>query len=197
MPDKEKYFSELDKSPHYTQISSKRKHLFVVIVEAIIAVFIYYQYDYISTFHSSLIAPSLLGSFTAALAQSINQYAKHKFSVNKIVKFLVWGSINGCFTVLWIDVLITQTDNVMYRVLADQLVAAPLFQLVFNILNALWDHGELNGHMNGYFHSLKYSYCFWPFFLVASFVFVPKEFMFPANCAANLIWNLILSKITA
>ena len=41
-----------------------------------------------------------------------------------------------------------------------------MFQLIFNILNALWDQGEVFSSATriAFFKSLKYSYCFWPFF---------------------------------
>ncbi|KAK6458221.1 uncharacterized protein RJT20DRAFT_126187 [Scheffersomyces xylosifermentans] len=183
---------------HFLQNAAvvRRQLITALLLETIISLTIYFNYDSLCLV-SPVLGPSLLGSSTAALAQSLNQYSRMKFSLSRLIKFIVWGSINGYFTVIWIDILIMRVDNLAYRVIIDQTVGAPVFQLIFSILSSLWDHGELSVNTrNSYFKSLKYSYCFWPFFSVCSFVFIPKVMMFPANCLANLIWNLILSKLS-
>lgn len=173
----------------------KRSLIHNLVLETIISAVIYYNYEVLLQVHR-LLAPTLLGAATASLAQSINQYVKKKLNYNKIFKFMVWGIINGSFTVLWIDFIISKTDNLVYRIMIDQLVGAPLFQLIFNILSTLWDTGEISHNTRAlYFKSLKYSYCFWPFFSIVSFGFIPETFLFPANCLANLLWSLILSKL--
>lgn len=175
-----------------------RKLIAYLIVESIISLAIYLNYTNIAiTTSTTLIGPTLLGASTAALAQSFNQFIRKKFSFNRICKFIVWGSINGCFTVLWIDLLINQIDNLIIRIITDQLIGAPIFQMVFNILNTLWDNGEITSSIRTtYLKSLKYSYCFWPFFSIISFMLIPQSMIFPASCLANLIWNSILSKLS-
>ncbi|ODV81873.1 uncharacterized protein CANTADRAFT_127621 [Suhomyces tanzawaensis NRRL Y-17324] len=205
----EKIYQDLEKSNplhpvdsassvlHYNPATSgiKRKLLLLLLVETVISLVVYYNYEHIGSLYT-LLAPTLLGASTAALAQTLNQYQKKKLSINRILKFIVWGSINGYFTVLWIDMLIFQFDNLFYRIAVDQLVGAPTFQLFFTILNSLWDHGELTKKTRiAYMISLRYSYCFWPFFSVASFMLIPQSMMFPCNCLANLIWNIILSRL--
>lgn len=173
----------------------RRKVALYIILEGFTTLFIYYYYSLLLEIHP-LFAPTLLGSSTAALAQTINQYAKVKFSLDKICKFLVWGGINGCFTDLWINLLLSNFDNLFYRIILDQLLGAPTFQLIFNILSTLWDHGEVVPSTRAtYFKSLKYSYCFWPFFSICEFTLVPENMMFPLNCLATLLWNVILSKL--
>ncbi|KAG5419773.1 hypothetical protein I9W82_001653 [Candida metapsilosis] len=169
---------------------------FALVIQTMISCSIYYQYQKISEINQML-APTLLGCFSGGLAQSINQFSRKKFKFNKIIEFMIWGSINGYFTVSWINLLMQRFENIVYRILVDQAIGAPTFQLIFNILNALWDHGEVftKATRNAYFKSLKYSYCYWPFFSVFSFVFIPQSMMFPCNCLANLIWNLILSRL--
>ncbi|KAI3404227.2 hypothetical protein KGF56_002988 [Candida oxycetoniae] len=207
--------SELEKSPstvptfasfdvdtrnRYTLHPSSKhmlKRLYgALFIEAAISLTLYYHYLEISAINPML-APTLLGCFSGALAQSINQLFKKKFTLNKIFKFMLWGSINGYFTVAWINILIVNVDKLVYRILIDQVVGAPIFQLIFNILNTLWDQGELFSKTtkNAYFKSLKYSYCYWPFFSILSFMLIPEAAMFPCNCLANLVWNLILSKL--
>lgn len=183
--------SNLYPVPKYT----RRTLVNNLIIEAIISGIIYYYYDWILIKHR-LLAPALLGSATATLAQSINQFAKKKLNYSRIFKFLVWGCINGSFTILWIDFLTTKTDSLYYRILWDQLIGVPCFQLVFNVLNTLWDTGEISQNAKAlYVKSLKYSYCFWPFVSIVSFAFVPEPLIFPWNCLANLFWSMILTKV--
>lgn len=202
---KEKVDADLEKSMavdsknyhlHPTSLTIVKKLLFALIIESTISCFVYYYYDRIGLIHPML-APAMLGCFSGALAQSMNQYSKRKFNLNKIFKFMVWGFINGYFTSAWISILVTRVDNLFYRILIDQSCGTPMFQLIFNILNALWDQGEVFSSATriAFFKSLKYSYCFWPFFSIVLFIFIPETLMFPCNCLANLFWNLILSKI--
>ncbi|CAN3366199.1 hypothetical protein DICA4_E32000 [Diutina catenulata] len=175
---------------------SRSKTLLLMLVEAMALAAFYTNYDLIKLQIHPLAAPVLLGSATAALAQTFNQYTKSQLSYSRLSKFLVWGAINGMFTALWIDLVVRSTDNVVYRVLFDQLVGAPCFQLLFNVLNSLWEHGEITSTTRlSFFKSLRYSYCFWPFFSILGFGFLDPEFMFPANCLGTLLWNVILSKL--
>lgn len=190
-------FNEKSPSPfNPTSKSTFKKLIIALVIESTIALTIYYNYDYLNLFHPML-APTLLGCSSGALAQSINQYFKRKFYLNKIVKFMIWGCINGYFTVAWINILVTRIDNLPARIIIDQLVGSPSFQLIFNILNTLWDQGELYTSSTGhsFVKSLKYSYCYWPFFSILLFMLIPQSLMFPCNCLANLLWNIILCKI--
>ncbi|CAI5760647.1 unnamed protein product [Candida verbasci] len=199
---KEEIEHDLEKSSTTTthlHPSSKpilKRLLFALFIELVISSTIYYNYDKINVINPML-GPTLLGCFSGALAQSINQYFKKKFTLNKIFKFMVWGLINGYFTAAWINILITRVENLFYRIMTDQFIGAPIFQLIFNLLNSLWDQGELFTitTKNSFFKSLKYSYCYWPFVSIFSFVFIPQSLMFPCNCLANLLWNIILSKL--
>ncbi|CAK7892879.1 hypothetical protein CAAN1_01S12112 [[Candida] anglica] len=178
-----------------TAKSIQRKLVLYVVFEAMTSLFLYYKYTDLISVHR-LLAPMMLGASSAALAQSINQYMKKKFSLSKVCKFIVWGLINGSLTVLWVDMLMFQFENTFYRIATDQIVGAPCFQLIYNILSALWDTGEISGCFSpAHMKSFKYSYCFWPFFSVCAFIFLPQSTMFPAYCLANLVWNLILSKL--
>ena len=168
----------------------------ILLCEITISLFIYYYYPSLENLHG-LVAPCLLGASTAALAQSINQYSKKKFNQNKIYKFILWGLINGICTVLWTRVITDYFQELTHRVLIDQLIGSPVFQLVFNILNSLWNEGTINKSTRiTFLKAMKYSYFFWPFFSIVLFVFIPAEMLFPATCLANLMWNIILSKLS-
>lgn len=170
------------------------RHLVVlsIALELVALLLVYFNYAKLFNVYP-LLAPTLLGALTAALAQLVHQLMREKLSGSRLLKFMVWGCINGCLTAMWIDTLVAQFDSAMYRVLIDQTVGAPLFQLVFSVLSSLWDNDSVPH--NTYFRALRYSYCYWPFVSVGMFIFVPQPLMFPCNCIANLIWNLLLSRV--
>lgn len=185
----------LDSNYYAIPKNVKQKLGLNLIGEIIISLLIYYYYDSILIAHK-LLGPSMLGASTSMLAQSINQFVRQKLNYNKVIKFLVWGAINGCFTALWLNLLFVRFDNILHRIILDQLIGAPIFQLIFTILNTLWDHGEIHPNTkNVYIRSLKFSLCFWPFFSILSFIFIPSSLLFPANCIANLVWSFILARL--
>lgn len=196
-----KPFFEFDKSgSHKLTPTSRRKLLLYIFLEAAATVVIYINYNFLINSYP-LLAPTLLGASTAALAQSLHQYHKRRFSASNIFKFVIWGLINGCTTALWIESLVTHVESVLYRILLDQLIGAPCFQLTFHALSKMWDNANLSApssvsSISAYFSSLKYSYCYWPFVSVAMFMFIPPNLMFLSNCIANLVWNLILSRLS-
>lgn len=174
----------------------KRAYLYIFF-EMMFSIILCTEYSAVALVYP-LLAPILLGSSTAALAQLLNQYWKHKFSDKKVIKFIVWGAINSYFTTLWIDFLVLNVPKASSRILLDQLVGAPLFQLTFTVLSSFADSDIPNPKFTSratYFRSLKYSYCYWPFVSTAMFTLIPPRFMFMSNCLANFIWNMILSKI--
>lgn len=189
---KNKPFYDLDEKK--LSVSGRRTIWLYMFLECVTSLVIYFNYGRLLLLYP-LLAPTLLGASTAALAQSINQYIKGRLVDSRVVKFAIWGLINGCFSALWIEMLILNLDSVIYRVLLDQAVGAPLFQLLFNILSSVWDQDGQNTRAT-FFRALRYSYCYWPFVSIAMFVFVPPQFMFVCNCFANLLWNLILSRVT-
>lgn len=182
-------------TPKSSPSGQRPKLLALLAVETLLAYFVYTNYDKLNTLHP-LLGPIILGACTAALAQTFNQYIKHQLIFHRIAKFITWGALNGLFTALWIEFVFDCTDVTVYRVLIDQGVGAPGFQLLFNLLNSFWEHGEVTTKTrNAFFRSLRWSYCFWPAFLVLAFGFLDPQLVFPANCVATLVWNLILSKL--
>ncbi|ODV64190.1 Mpv17/PMP22 family protein ASCRUDRAFT_18481, partial [Ascoidea rubescens DSM 1968] len=136
----------------------------------------------------------LFGSITSTLAQSFNQIYNRKYAYNQLMKFAIWGSINGVLTCMWIDFLVFRFDNIVFRVLVDQSIGSPTFQLIYFLLSCLWDNLEIKKSFKSIFlRGLKYSYFIWPTFSCLSFMILPPEYIFPANCMVNLIWNIILS----
>lgn len=166
-------------------------------VESIIGIQILYSYDQIAA-KFPLLAPTMLGAASAAFAQSLIQFFRQKFSTNRLLKFIIWGCINGCFTALWIDVLISRFDKVVYQIIVDQIIGAPLFQLMYTALSSIWENDSivsLNAQST-FLKSLRYSYCYWPFISTSMFIFVPPQLMFFLNCLASFVWNLVLSRLS-
>lgn len=188
-----KPFYELDLAKYHRPA---RAYAYVALEFVTTLVFLY-SYDYLISIHRQF-GPACLGAATAALAQSLNQLWKYKVSDSRLLKFVVWGLINGYFTALWLDVLVVQIPNPVLRIVLDQTVGAPLFQLTFTVLSSMWD-GDLMPAPQvraTFLRSLRYSYCYWPFVSMALFTLVPQNRMVFFNCLANFIWNVILSRLT-
>lgn len=192
--DLHKPFYELETQPKHQRPASAYAY---VAIEAFVTLTVYYKYDYLTTLYRPLGA-ACLGAATAALAQSFNQLLKYKFSDSRLLKFIVWGAINGLFTALWLDVLLTQVPTLVLRIVLDQTVGAPLFQLTYTVLSTTWDGESVpSPTMSSVFlRSLRYSYCFWPFVSIATFTVVAPERMVICNCVASFIWNVILSRLS-
>lgn len=194
--------ADLNNKPFYDLNKAKSSRLpkrafLYIFVELVASIIVYSKYTSIALFNP-LLAPILLGAATAALAQLLDQYWRGRFSDRRVAKFISWGAINGYFTALWVDLLVSRISNNAYRIILDQLVGAPLFQLAFTTLSSIWEADHPSSQFStraSFLRSLKYSYCFWPFASIAMFVYVPAHLMVVSNCTANFIWNIILSKI--
>lgn len=188
---KNKPFHDLEK-PKLAQVAS-RAYLYLA-VQLVSIVAVYVNYAYLQEWHP-LLAPTLLGASSAGLAQSISQCYKNIASEGKLFKFLVWGLINGCFTELWIDMLMARVTNVVSRVVIDQTIGASCFQLAFSLLSAAWDLDSTTSPRTTYLRSMRLSYCYWPFVSAAIFTLAPEQRMVMCSCLANFVWNLILTRL--
>lgn len=168
----------------------------LVFIELCAAVEIYYTYFSLSTTYP-LLAPTLLGAVLAALAQSISQILTRKHAPNKICKFLLWGTINGGLTAMWIGMLVANVEHVAFQIIIDQTVGNPMFQFIFALLNSLWERDPLfsGSSRSTFFKSLRYSLCYWPFVSAITFLVVPPRYMFLMNCIATFVWNIVLCKL--
>lgn len=143
----------------------------------------------------------IIGALCSVLAQLFNQIYKRRINITNVIKFFTWGCINGVLTSLWIDVLVLHFQDIVIRVMVDQIIGAPIFQLFFISLMTFWwdsEDAESKSSSNfkrNYFRALKLSYLIWPTFSIMSFALLPAELIFPCNCLVNLIWNIVLSFI--
>ncbi|GEQ69349.1 hypothetical protein JCM33374_g3020 [Metschnikowia sp. JCM 33374] len=189
-----KPFLDLDEN---TKFHRPRRAYVYLILELFVGIQIIYSYDQVAA-RFPLLAPTILGAASAGLAQSLIQFFRQKISTNRLLKFIVWGSINGCFTALWIDVLVTRVDSVVYQIIVDQVIGGPLFQLMYTVLSSIWENDSIVGSaaQATFFKSLRYSYCYWPFISTSMFLLVPPQLMFFLNCLASFVWNLVLSRLS-
>lgn len=195
--DPEKQFTPASASLEPASLGYRRKLVLIIAIQVFLTVYFVANIDVLDSINVYA-GPVLLGATTASLAQALTQYTKKKFVMNKIFKFVLWGSLNGIMTYVWLGKVFLVVDNLFLRVLLDQLIGLPSFQFVFNVINSLWEHGEIF-HVSArlaYFKSIKVGYCFWPLFSLTSFAFLPPSLLFQANIAANLFWNIILSKFS-
>lgn len=195
--DLEKTVPQADSSAYsYTvDFALRRKLWTIVVLEATASAAIYYHFSALKELNEFL-ASALLGAANAMLAQSIHQAFKSKFSPSRVLLFLAWGAFNGYATVVWIEFLLLKFETPLHRILVDQVFGTPFFQLAFNVLSSVWDYNEITFSLRNYLRTLRYSYCFWPFFAIALFYYIPVHLMLPANCLASLAWNVCLSLIS-
>lgn len=163
----------------------------------IVLIYLVVSYDELKSVGGELAMSVLIGLLLLVLAQLINQFYRRMYSMLQIAKFFVWGCINGVLTSLWIDMLFFQCPNTVSRVLVDQLIGLPMFQLTFLVMNAIWDNNsDIKTYLKiNYVRSLKLSYLIWPCFSIISFSILPAHLIFPCNCLVNLGWNVVLSFI--
>lgn len=174
----------------------RKKLITAFVFEISITSGLYFEYRNIGE-KFPLVANIALGASCGALAQTFAQVFRNSFSIRKIVKFVLWGALNGALTELWVGFLLLHINTPLMRIILDQTLGTPVFQAVFSILNSVWDHGRIVSEIKElYIKSLKWSYLFWPFFSVLQFLFIPSDMIFPANCIASLVWNILLSRLS-
>lgn len=127
-----------------TLINNKSKSLlaFLTVVEFISLIIVVKHREVIDNVHQ-LLNSVLLGILGATFGQSVIQLFK-QVHYSKLVKFFIWGAINGILSSLWIDTLVYKFPDVFTRVMVDQLVGSPFFQLLFIILNCLWENTNIS-----------------------------------------------------
>lgn len=134
--------NELTIQPSPLKPRSKTLLSFITIIEFISLLIVIKHREVIDNVHQ-LLNSILLGIITATLGQSIIQLFR-QVHYDRIGKFFIWGAINGVLSSLWIDCLVYKLPDVLSRVLVDQLVGSPLFQLLFIVLNCLWENTDIS-----------------------------------------------------
>jgi hypothetical protein len=185
---------------HYSSSApklEKRRSLLLVIVavQAVLSVFIYKNKEAVDGVHH-VINSMLLSVMCSGAAQILIQFIR-PFNFKKLLKFWIWGGINGIVSAYWINFLVVQFENLPNRVLVDQSIGSPYFQLLFIVFNCLWEgHDVIPTLKRIYIKTLGLSYLIFPLSSIISFGFLPPNLIFPFNCLVTLIWTVVLSLLT-
>lgn len=180
--------------------------------------------NYSSMFHlypisTTLLMNSILSAISDTLAQMISNYKsdkdKHKktyfdnieekgqdgfkskdiFDIYRTFTFVIWGLIAGTSQIYWYEWLHQQfEDNVIFRVLADQIIYAPISiagMFIYN--NYIQDFGDMTTlkkkFKNIFIYTLICNYLLWPAVQLCNFKFVPLHFQVPFGCFIGIFWN--------
>lgn len=206
MNDVEKHASEL--RPARNSHAQEMTRLYLVLLgELAVCAATYLHYEALNAgawgqaVPRGLLAPVLLGLVLAALAQLISQTfmaRPTKLVPLRLAKFAVWGAINAAITTLYLAALqqLSLAENDLMCVVVDQLLMSPISQMLFVVWHSVWDDLPLGPLMRTHYpRSMMYSYSFWPFVSVFCFFILPDAMVFPVNCFANVVWNVILSML--
>src|SRR5690349_20555719 len=105
MPSTEK--SDLEKNAHVVEGHRTKSLLIVITFLEILSILILIKHREVIDNVHQMLNSILLGILTAGVAQSIIQLYRH-VNYNRLLKFCVWGGINGVLSSLWIDTLVLQ-----------------------------------------------------------------------------------------
>lgn len=151
----------------------------------------YYDRIYIL---SPIGAPILSACTMSGLSQGLIQVSvKKKINVSNLIKFYIWGLINGLFTKCWTDQLNEALSSTLHKVAADQLIGNPVCIFLFFCYISYCDKLDFYAQIKDKFMStFKTSLIIWPFASFAMFYFVPAYMSVPFNSCVNLLWTVIL-----
>jgi hypothetical protein len=139
MPSTEK--SDLEKNAHVVEGHRTKSLLIVITFLEILSILILIKHREVIDNVHQMLNSILLGILTAGVAQSIIQLYRH-VNYNRLLKFCVWGGINGVLSSLWIDTLVLQFEQTPHRIIVDQVVGTPFFQSAFLIFNSVWENHD-------------------------------------------------------
>ncbi|ODV88364.1 hypothetical protein CANCADRAFT_29692 [Tortispora caseinolytica NRRL Y-17796] len=141
---------------------------------------------------------ALVSSILAAISQLLNQLLfVHKFMPARTLKFHTWGTVNGIINKYWYDLITPLFPSIPLRVIIDQCIGTPVFNVLFLSFSALWENHNIPYTVRTKLRTtLTSAYIIWPLFSFVSFQFIPQHLIVPAAGIVGILWTLILSKIT-
>lgn len=139
----------------------------------------------------------IIGASMSGLSQSLLQLLTGKYNYATIVKFQVWGVINGVWTRFWTEQLSVRFQHWPSKVLLDQTLGNPLAVFVFTSLSAFWEGYDIDLYLQKNFvAALKISLLVWPASSIAQFVLIPERYIVLFNMVINFAWMVILGLLT-
>ncbi|CAN6668739.1 hypothetical protein TRVA0_041S00100 [Trichomonascus vanleenenianus] len=143
---------------------------------------------------SSVGASAVASSALAGLSQGLLQFfIEKRLQPASLLKFYVWGVVNGIWTKFWTDQLNSSFTSAGPKIFWDQFVGNPISIFLFISYSAYWDGHNVDRYLGlNYMKTLKASYVIWPLASAITFCLLPVEFIVPFNGVVNLIWTTIL-----
>jgi len=182
------------------RIRKPRRPQFLVMAIALLQLalcFLFFsQYDKLYSKSSSGTA-GLVGAAMSGLSQALLELLTKKYDYGKIVKFQVWGVINGVWTRFWTEQLTTRFQMWPAKVALDQTLGNPLSVFAFTSLSAFWEGYDVDLYLQkNYMSSLKASLLIWPLASVLQFIVIPKQYIVLFNTFVNFAWMITLGLLT-
>ena len=143
-----------------------------------------------------IVATGGLFGFGDAIAQRYQDQVK--FDPKRTIRMILYGLlVAGPLMVTWYKFLSLNVPNIFHRVLADQILAAPVSLLLY-----FGVHGILEGKCpeqikqvldEQFLHVLQCNYMIWPLVQFVNFKFVPINYQAVFVGSLSLGWNAFLS----
>lgn len=138
----------------------------------------------------------LVGALLCGLSQSLLQVLLNKYYFPTILRFQVWGLLNGVWTHFWAGQLIERFQYKPLRVLWDQIFGNPFGVLGFTSFTAFWEGFDVDLYLQKhYFATLKLSWFVWPLASVVQFYVIPQKYVTLFNTTMNFGWTVALGLI--
>lgn len=156
---------------------------------ACLALFIYYEDLYKCSTRGTA---AIIGVSMGGLSESLVQLYTRKCSLAGIVKFQVWGALNGIWTRCWTEKL-HELETPLFMVFLDQLIGNPLSVFFFTGLSAFWQGYDVDLYVKkNYVPTLKASLFIWPLASALQFTVIPESHIVLFNVVVGFLWVLIL-----
>lgn len=166
--------------------------LFITLVQLGLCLVFFNFYDVMFNMSSHGTA-GLVGAAMSGLSQSLLQLLTKKYNYDAIVKFQVWGVMNGIWTRFWTELLSTTFSRWPIKVLLDQAFGNPFAVFAFTSLSAFWEGYDIDLYLQkNYFQALKVSLLIWPIASFLQFIVIPEKYIVLFNTVVNFAWIVIL-----
>lgn len=170
--------------------------LLITVVQFALCLIFFGVYDRLYA-RSSHGTAGLVGAAMGGLSQSLLQLLTRKYNFDGIVKFQVWGVINGVWTRFWTEQLTMRFHQWPVKVIFDQLMGNPLSVFAFTSLCAVWEGYDVDLYIQkNYLSALKVSLLIWPIASVLQFVVIREKYIVLFNTLVNFAWMVTLGLLT-
>ncbi|GMM52900.1 hypothetical protein DASB73_038630 [Starmerella bacillaris] len=141
---------------------------------------------------------AIIGAAMGGLGECLLQLYTKKYSFSDILRFQVWGVLNGIWTRCWTEKLIFHLKQKPLMILVDQLFGNPLSIFFFIGLTAFWKGYDIDLYIQkNYLPALKLSLIIWPIASTLQFTVIPRNFILIFNIVVSFIWVIVLGVFTS